>query len=352
LIHLLHKNILNSLYTEMQIGNINIPNAVVLAPMEDVTDIAFRLICKHLGADILYTEFVNSEGLIRDSLKTKQKMFFLPEERPIGIQIYGNVETSMEKAARLVEELTPDLIDINAGCWVRKVAGRGAGAGLLKDIKKLENMVSTVVKSVKLPVTVKTRLGWDEKSKQIVEIAKSVEYAGAQALTVHCRTRSQGQKGKPDYSLIPEVKKAVKIPIIVNGGITSAEIAKEVFDTTGCDGIMIARGAIDNPYLFREIKFFLSTQKFLPPPTIEDRIDLLIEHLKLAKKYKGELKACIEIRKHYSGYLRDYPGISKLRMELMKLTDIEAIINHLNNFKLNLEKFSYVQNKKDAVVNN
>ncbi len=329
----------------MQIGNIKIPNAVMLAPMEDVTDIAFRLICRHLGADLVYTEFINSEGLVRDSWKTRQKMFFLPEERPIGIQIYGNVEESMEKAARLAEELHPDLIDINAGCWVRKVAGRGAGAGLLKDIKKLENLVSTVVKSVELPVTVKTRLGWDEKSKQIVEIAKCVEHSGAQALTVHCRTRSQGQKGKPDYLLIPEVKKVVKIPIIVNGGITSAEIAKEVFDTTGCDGIMIARGAIDNPYLFREIKFFLSNQKLLPPTMIEDRIDLLIEHLKLAKKYKGDQKAAIEIRKHYSGYLRDYPGISKLRTELMSMTNTETIINHLHNYKLNLGTFSCVRDK-------
>ncbi|MBI4810561.1 MAG: tRNA-dihydrouridine synthase family protein [Ignavibacteriales bacterium] len=217
----------------MQIGKINIPNAILLAPMEDVTDIAFRLICKRLGADLVYTEFINSEGLIRNSEKTKQKMLFLPSERPLGIQIYGNSDSSMERAAQMAEELQPDLIDINAGCWVRKVIRHGAGAGLLQDLKKMERMISSVVKAVKLPVTVKTRLGWDERSKKIVEVARIVEDAGAQALTIHCRTRSQGQKGKPDYSLIPDVKKAVKIPIIVNGGITSAIIAEEVFATTG-----------------------------------------------------------------------------------------------------------------------
>lgn len=320
----------------MQIGKINIPNAILLAPMEDVTDIAFRLICKRLGADLVYTEFINSEGLIRNSEKTKQKMSFLPSERPIGIQIYGNSDSSMERAAQMAEELQPDLIDINAGCWVRKVVGHGAGAGLLQDLAKMERMISSVVKTVKLPVTVKTRLGWDEKSKQIVEIAKMIEVTGVQALTIHCRTRSQGQKGKPDYSLIPDVKKAVKIPIIVNGGITSAMIAKEVFDTTGCDGIMVARGAIDDPYIFREIKHYLSVGELLPPPLIEERIKLLVEHLNLAVQFKGERKACFEIRKHYSGYLRNFPGVSKLRMELMQFTESQSIINRLDDYLISI----------------
>lgn len=334
----------------MQVGKINIPNAVLLAPMEDVTDISFRLICKRLGADIVYTEFINSEGLIRSAEKTQQKMYFLTEERPIGIQIYGSSETSMEKAAKLAEELKPDLIDINAGCWVRKVAGRGAGAGLLKDLKKLETMITTVVNAVNLPITVKTRLGWDENSKQIVDIAKVVENSGAKALTIHCRTRSQGQKGTPDYSLIPDVKKSVKIPIIVNGGITSPEIAKEVFDTTGCDGVMVARGAIDNPYIFREIKHYLSTGELLPPPSIEERIKLLIEHLMLAVKHKGERKACIEIRKHYKGYLRDFSGISKLRTDLMKLTELQAITDYLKNFSFNTRSILNPHTIKDQVI--
>jgi len=314
----------------MQIGNLNIPHAIILAPMEDVTDISFRLICKRIGADLMFTEFVNSEGLIRNSEKTKLKMFFLPEERPIGIQIYGNLEPSMERAARMAEELQPDLIDINAGCWVRKVVGRGAGAGLLREPATMRQIISSVVKAVKLPVTVKTRLGWDDKSIQIADIAKMVEDAGAQALTIHCRTRAQGQKGSPDYSLIPEVKKAVKIPIIVNGGIDSAEIAKNVFDTTCCDGIMVARGAIHNPFIFREIKHYLSTGNLLPPASLSERIQLLMEYLQLAVHYKGERKACYEVRKHYSGYLRDFPDISKLRTELNHLASLEPILYKLN----------------------
>ncbi|MDI6767548.1 MAG: tRNA dihydrouridine synthase DusB [Bacteroidota bacterium] len=314
----------------MQIGNLNIPHAIILAPMEDVTDISFRLICKRLGADLMYTEFVNSEGLIRNSEKTKLKMLFLPEERPIGIQIYGNLATSMKRAAQIAEELQPDLIDINAGCWVRKVVGRGAGAGLLREPVTMRQIISSVVKAVKLPVTVKTRLGWDDKSIQIVDVAKMVEDAGAQALTIHCRTRAQGQKGSPDYSLIPEVKRAVKIPIIVNGGIESAEIAKNVFDTTGCDGVMLARGAINNPFIFREIKHYLSTGNLLPPSSLSERIQLLMEYLQLAVHYKGERKACYEVRKHYGGYLRDYPGISKLRAELNQMTALQPILDKLN----------------------
>src|SRR5437867_3764086 len=209
----------------MQIGKINISRPILLAPMEDVTDISFRLICKRLGADILYTEFVNSEGLVRNSEKTKRKMVFLPEERPFGIQIYGGEERSMGGAARLAEELQPDLIDINCGCWVRNVAGHGAGAGLLKDLSRMSRIISSVVQAVQIPVTVKTRLGWDAGSIQIVDVAKMVEAAGAQALTIHCRTRAQGHSGDPDYTLISRVKEAVKIPIIVNGGIVSPHSA-------------------------------------------------------------------------------------------------------------------------------
>ena len=317
----------------MQIGKINIPQAILLAPMEEVTDISFRLICKRLGADLVFTEFVNSDGLVRNSEKTKQKMMFLPEEHPIGIQIYGSNDDAMEGAARMAEELQPDLIDINCGCWVRKVVGRGAGAGLLRDLDKMQKLIVTVVKSVSTPVTVKTRLGWDEKSIQIVDVAKMVEDSGAKALTIHCRTRSQGQKGFADYSLIPDVKKAVKIPIIVNGGIESAEIAKKVFDETGCDGIMVARGAIYNPWIFQEIKHYLATGELLPKSNLSDRIDLLIEHIKLSVKFKGERKGVMEFRKHYSGYLHTYPGINKLRIEMMQFTELQPVINHLNQFK-------------------
>ncbi|MBI1806732.1 MAG: tRNA dihydrouridine synthase DusB [Ignavibacteria bacterium] len=313
----------------MKIGTIDIPQAILLAPMEDVTDISFRLMCKRLGADIMYTEFVNSEGLIRQTEKTKQKMMFLPQERPFGIQIYGGKENSMARAACMAEELHPDLIDINCGCWVRNVAGHGAGAGLLRDLPKMQRIVREVVKSVSLPVTVKTRLGWDTTSIQIIDVARMIEDTGAQALTVHCRTRAQGHKGDPDYSWIPSLKQAVCIPIIVNGGVDCPEMAKRVFDTTGCDGVMVARGAIQNPWIFSEIKHYLVTGKLLPEPSLRHRIEILLEHLNLSVRYKGERSGVIEFRKHYSGYLRNQSGISKVRAELMQFTELPSIIKKL-----------------------
>ncbi|MBA4311245.1 MAG: tRNA dihydrouridine synthase DusB [Chlorobiaceae bacterium] len=311
----------------------NINKAIALAPMEKVTDISFRLLCKKFGADIVYTEFINAEGLIRNSIKSKKKMTFFPDERPIGIQLYGALDSSMEKAAKLAEELQPDLIDINAGCWVRNVVGQGAGAGLLKDLKNLYKIVNTVVKAVDLPVTVKTRLGWDEKSIEIIETAKIIQEAGAQALTIHCRTRSQAHDGTPDYKWISQVKNAVSIPIIVNGGITTPQIARDVFLSTGCDGIMIARGAINNPFIFKEIKYFMETGTLLPPPSLPERVNLLIEHLKYSVEFKGERRACLEIRKHYSGYLCDAPNISKLRMKLMGFTEAPPIIETLLDYQ-------------------
>ncbi len=319
----------------MKFGTIDIPQALLLAPMEDVTDIAFRLICKRLGADLMYTEFVNSEGLARQSEKTKRKMTFLPEERPFGIQIYGGEAGSMVTAATMAEELGPDLIDINCGCWVRNVVGQGAGAGLLRDLPRFEKVVSSVVRSVSLPVTVKTRLGWDAESIRIVEVARIVEGAGAQALTIHCRTRAQGHRGEPDFSLIPAVKQAVRIPIIVNGGIDTAPMAERIFRETGCDGIMIARGAIQNPWMFREIKEFRATGAFPAPPSLEARIAMLLEHLNLSIRYKGERYGVIEFRKHYSGYLREYPGIARLRSELIQELEPGRIIEKLQRFVRN-----------------
>lgn len=320
----------------MKIGNLNIDRPIALAPMEGVSDTSFRIICKRLGADLVYTEFVNAEGLVRLSEKTKHKMFFSEEERPIGIQIYGGLETSMEGAAKMAEAMNPDFIDINAGCWVRNVVGQGAGAGLLKDLTKMERVVSTVVKAVRLPVTVKTRLGWDDSNIKIIEVAKIVEAVGAAALTVHCRTRSQAHKGKVDYSWIPKIKEAVKIPIIVNGGITTPEIAKFVFDTNDCDGIMIGQGAIQNPWIFREAKHYLNTGEHLEPVTIQKRIETLIEHLKLSVQFKGERGGVIEFRKYYTGYLRNAPDVAKLRNELMKYTEVEPIIERLEMFSTNI----------------
>jgi len=316
----------------MKIGSINIDQPILLAPMEDVTDLSFRVVCKRLGADIVYTEFVNSEGLVRDSAKTKAKMYFIPEERPIGIQIYGSSEVSMSKAAQLAESMEPDIIDINCGCWVKNVAGHGAGAGLLRDLPRMEQLVSTVVKSVKLPVTVKTRLGWDSESIKIVDVAKMVEQTGAAALTIHCRTRAQGHKGDPDYSWIPNVKAAVSMPIVVNGGANEPQDVKRIFDETGCDGVMVARGAINNPWIFKQTKHFLQTGNLMAPPSVEERMAVLFEHLDYAIEHKGEKKGVIEFRKHYAAYLKGIPNASKTRLSLMPFVEKGPIVDILNAF--------------------
>lgn len=316
----------------MRIGNIDIAMPLALAPMEDVTDLSFRIICKRLGADIVYTEFVNAEGLVRDSKKTKAKMVFLREERPIGIQIYGGNDASMGSAAQLAESLEPDLIDINCGCWVKNVAGHGAGAGLLKDLPTMERIVHSVVNAVKLPVTVKTRLGWDVETIKIVDVAKMVEQTGAVALTIHCRTRAQGHKGEADYSWIPKVKAAVTIPILVNGGIMTPSDAKRVFDETRCDGVMIARGAIDNPWIFKQTKHYLQSNVLEPPPTIDERLELLLQHLDLAIEHKGEKKGVTEFRKHYSGYLKGLPGVAKFRIGLMPFVEKAPIVDRLREY--------------------
>ncbi|HTX19273.1 MAG TPA: tRNA dihydrouridine synthase DusB [Bacteroidota bacterium] len=316
----------------MKIGSIEIAQPLLLAPMEDVTDAPFRLVCKRLGADIVYTEFVNSEGLVRENEKTRKKMFFSEEERPFGIQIYGGEEASMEGAARIAESLSPDLIDINCGCWVKDVAMRGAGAGLLKDLPRMERIVSSVVRVTRTPVSVKTRLGWDENSIRIVEVARMLEGVGVKALTVHCRTRAQAHKGVPDYSWIPKIKAAVSIPVFINGNIISPADVKKAFDDTGCDGVMIGRGAIDNPWIFRQSKAFLQTGKPSEEITLAERIALCVEHLKLSVEFKGERTGVLEMRKHYSGYLRGLPNIARLRAELMTYATRDPIIERLTRF--------------------
>jgi tRNA-dihydrouridine synthase B len=316
----------------MKIGSLDIARGILLAPMEDVTDLPFRLICKRMGADLVYTEFVNSDGLVRGSKKTAQKMHFTPEERPIGIQIYGGDVETMGDAARLAESFAPDLIDINCGCWVRDVAMRGAGAGLLRDLPRMEKLASAVVGAVRTPVTLKTRLGWDAQSIRIVDVAKMCEQVGIAALTVHCRTREQGHKGSVDYSWIPKIKEAVSIPVIVNGDIVSPQNVKVVFDTTGCDAVMIGRGAVLNPWIFRQAKHYMATGELLPDATVEERVELLKEHLQLSVAYKGERVGVIELRKHYAGFLRGLPHVSKIRMELMQYTEAAPILDHLTRF--------------------
>ncbi|MEW6062543.1 MAG: tRNA dihydrouridine synthase DusB [Bacteroidota bacterium] len=317
----------------MNIGKININKPIILAPMEDVTDQPFRLICKRLGADMMYTEFVNSDGLVRNSEKTFKKMLFSEEERPFGIQLYGGDENAMEGAARMADSLNPDFIDINCGCWVKNVAGRGAGAGLLKDLPRMERIVANVIKATKLPVTVKTRTGWDESSINIVEVAKMLEGIGVAALTIHCRTRSQGHSGDPDYSWIPKVKQAVNIPIIVNGGLRDPQQIKEVFDDTGCDGVMIGRGAIDNPWIFSDVKHYFSTGEVAPSRSLAERIDICLELLQSSAEFKGERRGVIEMRKFYSGYLRGIPNASKLRNYLMQFVEVAPIVDILLSVK-------------------
>ncbi len=328
----------------MKIGSYNIDKPLLLAPMEDVTDRAFRIVCKRLGADVVFTEFVNSEGLIRDSEKTKLKMNFTDEERPCGIQIYGGIENSMEGAARIAESMHPDLIDINCGCWVRKVVGNGAGSDLLRDLPRMEKIVAAVVKTVQLPVTVKTRLGWDAESIHIVEVAKMLEQTGIAALTIHCRTRTQAHTGDPDFSWIPKIKSAVSIPIIVNGSLDTSEKIEQAFRETGCDGVMIGRGAIENPWIFQQAKQYRINPQSVFDPSIEERFRLLIEHFQLSLELKGERKGIFEFRKHYSGYLKGFPNASRVRQELMNYTEPQPIIDTLYHFKMQLmerrEKFS------------
>lgn len=313
----------------MKIGKLNLDRPIALAPMESVTDLSFRLICKKLGADIVYSEFVSSEGLVRNFQKASKKIQFLEDERPIGIQIYGGVENSMIKAAKIAEELAPDFIDINAGCWVRNVVNQNAGAALLKDILVMEKLISSVVLSVQIPVTVKTRLGWDANNIKIVEVAKVLESIGVSALTVHCRTRVQAHKGEVDYSWIPKIKEAVKIPIIVNGGIDSPEKAKYVFETTGCDGVMIGQAAINNPWIFKDIKYYMQTGNLPEKISLVERVEIMKKHLELSVKYKGEKRGVIEFRKYYSGYLHSFPNAAKLRNRFMKFVELEPILIEL-----------------------
>lgn len=316
---------------EFKLGNIVLNKPLMLAPMEDVTDPSFRIICKRLGADFVFTEFVNSEGLRRGNEKTRKKLKLFDEERPAGIQIYGSDIEAMVDAAKIAEEENPDVIDINAGCWVKNVVGHGAGAALLKDLDYLEKIVRAIVKSVSKPVTIKTRLGWDFDSIKIVEVAKLVEDSGVKMITIHCRTRSQAHKSEPDWSWIPKVKEVVSIPVILNGGVMTPEDAKRAFNETGCDGVMIARGAINNPFIFKQTKQFLETG-FYDEISLEERIKILIDHLKLAVELKGERTGVIEFRKHYSGYLKGFYNSAKLRAELMQFYTLDEVVNHIYRY--------------------
>lgn len=319
--------------------NINLKNALLLAPMEDVTNLAFRKLCKEMGADIVYTEFVNSEGLIRNNKKTEEKLKIKDYERPVGIQIYGENIDSMVKAAIMAEEENPDIIDINAGCWVKKVCNRGAGAGLLRDPEYMQKMALEIVKNVKLPVTVKTRIGWDSGSIVILDVAKRLEDAGIKALTVHCRTRMQGHAGDADYSWIPKIKEVVKIPVIVNGGIFSAQDVLNVFKNYNPDGVMIARGAIEHPWIFTEAKELLENGEITTKITPDVRIYTALKHLKYEIEIREERRAVIPFRKFYTGYLKGLPNSAKARQEIMRIENYDGVENillkYLDELKIN-----------------
>ena len=255
----------------MKIGHIEVEQGILLAPMEDVTDPPFRRICHRLGADIVYTEFISSEGLVRDARRSMQKLKIYEDERPVAIQIFGGREEAMAESARIAEEANPDFIDINCGCWVKDVVKRNAGAGLLRDIPMMRSIIKSVVDATDLPVTVKTRLGWDRKSIRVVEVAQMVEDVGAAAFALHCRTRDQGHEGLVSLEYIPEIKKAVSIPVILNGDVKSPEDVKRAFDI-GADAVMIGRAAIGNPWIFRDSHEYLRTGVLPEPPTIDERI--------------------------------------------------------------------------------
>ncbi|MCS7054110.1 MAG: tRNA dihydrouridine synthase DusB [Ignavibacterium sp.] len=326
-----------------KVGKISIEKALLLAPMEDVTDLSFRLVCKELGADVVYTEFVNSEGLVRGSEKTHKKLKISDEERPVGIQIYGGELNSMIEAAKIAESENPDIIDINAGCWVKKVVGCGAGSALIKNPPYLQTLVGEIVKAVKIPVTVKTRIGWDENDMRIVEIAERLQDVGVAALTIHCRTRKMGHRGDPDWSWINKVKEKVSIPIVLNGGVFTAEDAKRAFDETNADAVMIARGAIGNPWIFSEAKELISNGLITTQIDEDKRIKTALRHLQIAIEIKGERRAVIEHRKFYSGYLKGLHHSSRIRNELMNYTDYASVENCLMKYLEELKFHNYLK---------
>lgn len=320
----------------VKIGNIEIGEfPLLLAPMEDVSDPPFRAVCKENGADLMYTEFISSEGLIRDAERSVQKLDIYDYERPIGIQIFGDKIDSMREAAAIAEAAGPEMVDINYGCPVKKVACKGAGAGILLDIPKMQLMTAEIVKQVKLPVTVKTRLGWDESTIRIVEVAKRLQDVGIQALTIHGRTRKQMYKGEADWTKIAEVKNHpdIHIPIFGNGDIDSPEKALEYKNRYGVDGIMIGRAAIGYPWIFNEIKHFLNTGEKLAPPTLEDRVCVAIKHLNFSVQWKGEKVGIYEMRRHYTNYFRGIPNFKPYRTRLVETESHQEILNVLEEIQ-------------------
>jgi len=324
----------------VKIGNIDVGEfPLLLAPMEDVSDPPFRALCKQHGADVLYTEFISSEGLIRNAKKSTIKLDIYDFERPIGIQIFGYNIESMRLATEICEKASPEFIDINYGCPVKKVAKKGAGAGILQDIPKMVAMTKEIVNSTKLPVTVKTRLGWDENTKYIVEVAERLQDVGIKALSIHGRTREQMYKGEADWTLIGQVKNNPKIhiPIFGNGDINSPQKVAEVKNRYGVDGVMIGRAAIGYPWIFKEIKHYLKTGKYLAPPTITERVNACKQHLKHSIEWKGEILGIAEMKRHYTNYFKGIPHFKDYRIKMVTSESEEEIQYLLDKVAVNFE---------------
>lgn len=333
-----------AIYTMVQIGNISLPDfPLLLAPMEDVSDPPFRAVCKDNGADLMFSEFISSEGLIRDAIKSRMKLDFSEEERPFGIQIFGGDEEALGMSARICETVNPDLVDINFGCPVKKVAMKGAGAGVLKDIDLMVRLTASVVKSTSLPVTVKTRLGWDDNTRNIEEVAERLQDVGIKALSIHGRTRTQMYKGEADWTLIGKVKNnpRIQIPIFGNGDIDSAQKAVEYKDRYGVDGVMIGRAAIGYPWIFREIKHYIQTGELLPSPSIEDRITVCRKHLHKSVEWKNPIVGVYEMRRHYANYLKGLPNIKEYRSKLVTLKEVAAIDEVLNEILVAYKDYEF-----------
>jgi len=324
-----------------KIGDIELGNfPLLLAPMEDVSDPPFRALCKEQGADVVYTEFISSEGLIRNAQKSVMKLDIFEKERPVGIQIFGANLDSMLQSVEIVESVKPDIIDINFGCPVKKVVSKGAGAGILKDIDLMVSLTKEMCKRTTLPITIKTRLGWDENSIKIVEVAERLQDVGAKAISIHGRTRAQMYKGNADWTLIREVKNNQRmfIPVFGNGDVNSPERARVMRDEYGLDGAMIGRASIGNPWFFKEVKQYLKNRERLDPPTIDERIITAKRHLEMSIKWKGERLGLLETRRHYSNYFKGIPDFKPYRTKLVTSDTLEEI----------MEVFLDLENKKEA----
>mgnify|MGYP001237103154 FL=1 len=325
----------------VKIGKIELPDfPLLLAPMEDVSDPPFRALCKKHGADVVYTEFISSEGLIRNAAKSTKKLDIYKKERPVGIQIFGANLDSMLQAVDIVEKTAPDIIDINYGCPVKKVVCKGAGAGILKDIPLMVSLTKEIVKRTNLPVTVKTRLGWDEKTIKIVEVAEKLQDVGIKAISIHGRTRAQMYKGEACWEKIREVKNNTRmnIPVFGNGDVNTPQAAKEMRDKYGLDGAMIGREAIGNPWIFEEIKHYFETGEIKPPPTLRERAEMAKKHLQLSLKWKGNVLGVLETRKHYGNYFKGVKNFKPTKTAILTESDPDKIITILNNIKEHSEK--------------